>query len=200
MTFLQTIPEDQAEGEVAAMYETDRKAAGALPNYTRAFSLRPAVYARWRDLNVEVKRGMDARHYELASVAAARRLRCSYCALAHGTVMLDRGMLGAGALETAVGDSLGDGLDETDAAVMELADQIAADATAVTPEHMDRLRSLGLTDTEIFDVVMAAALRCFFAKALDALGAEPDPRFHGLEDGLREALTVGRPIAEVQEA
>jgi uncharacterized peroxidase-related enzyme len=200
MTFLHTIPEDQADGEVAAMYETDRQAAGALPNYTRAFSLRPAVYARWRDLNVEVKRGMDARRYELASVAAARRLRCSYCALAHGTVMLDRGMLEADALETAVGDRLGDGLDATDAAVMELADQIAADATAVTPEHMDRLRSLGLTDTEIFDVVMAAALRCFFAKALDALGAEPDPRFHGLEDGLRDALTVGRPIAEAQEA
>jgi uncharacterized peroxidase-related enzyme len=166
-----------------------------VPNYTKAFSLRPGVYARWRDLNVEVKRGMDARRYELASVAAARRLGCSYCALAHGTVMVDRGMLDADALEDAVTDRLGDGLDAADVAVMEFADQIAADATAVTPEHVERLRALGLSDTEIFDVVMAAALRCFFAKALDALGADPDPRFHALPEGLREALTVGRPIA-----
>jgi alkylhydroperoxidase family enzyme len=87
-------------------------------------------------------------------------------------------------------------LDEVDVAVIELADQVAADAHAVTQEQIDRLRGLGLGDTEIFDVIMAAALRSFFAKALDGLGAEPDGSYNALEPGLRETLTVGRPIAD----
>ncbi len=46
------------------------------------------------------------------------------------------------------------------------------------------------------DVVFAAAARCFFSKTLDALGVLPDSRYRALEPGLREALVVGRPIAD----
>ena len=46
------------------------------------------------------------------------------------------------------------------------------------------------------DVILAAAARCFFSKTLDALGVRPDPSYRDLEPGLREALVVGRPIAE----
>jgi hypothetical protein len=44
------------------------------------------------------------------------------------------------------------------------------------------------------NVVVAAAARCFFSKTLDALGALPYAKFAELEPGLRDALTVGRPI------
>jgi alkylhydroperoxidase family enzyme len=86
------------------------------------------------------------------------------------------------------------GLDEVDTAIMELADKVAADATAVGAEDIERLRSLGLRDDEILDVVLAAAVRCFFSKTLDALGVEPDAAYAKLDPQLREALTVGRPI------
>jgi hypothetical protein len=46
------------------------------------------------------------------------------------------------------------------------------------------------------DVILAAAARCFFSKALDALGTRPDPDYLDLEPALRQALVVGRPIAE----
>jgi hypothetical protein len=46
------------------------------------------------------------------------------------------------------------------------------------------------------DIVLAAAARCFFSKTLDALGVLPDASFRELEPELREALVVGRPIAE----
>jgi hypothetical protein len=45
------------------------------------------------------------------------------------------------------------------------------------------------------DVVLAAAARCFWSKALDALCVLPDASFHELEPALRDALVVGRPIA-----
>jgi hypothetical protein len=74
MTFVQAVPEGDASGEVAELYETHRAAMGHLPNYSRAFSHRPAVFAAWTQLNTAIKAGMDLRRYELATVAAARRL------------------------------------------------------------------------------------------------------------------------------
>jgi hypothetical protein len=46
------------------------------------------------------------------------------------------------------------------------------------------------------DVVLAAAARRFFSKTLDALGVRPDTSYRELEPDLREALVVGRPIAD----
>jgi len=194
MAFIDTIPTDAARGDVADMYETDRAGWGFLPNFTRAYSHRPDVYAAWRGLNGSIKANMDERRYELATLAAARRLRSSYCSLAHGRV-LARHMPGAAVRNIVLGQP-SDELDEVDMAVIDLADKVAADATTVTQADIERLRGLGLSDAEILDVVLAAAARCFFSKVLDAVGCEPDSAFNELlEPGLRDALTVGRPIA-----
>jgi uncharacterized peroxidase-related enzyme len=196
MTFIATVPESEASGDVTQMYETDREVFGHLPNFTRTFSQRPAVYAAWRRLNAAVKANMDLRRYELATVAAARALRSSYCTLAHGRVLMDSDLVAPDELAALVADHRAAGLDEVDVAVMDLADKVVADATTVTEADIDRLRSLGLSDAEIFDVVATAAMRCFYSKVLDALGTLPDARFAELDAPLREALTVGRPIAE----
>jgi len=60
-----------------------------MPNHARAFAARPEVYAAWQQLNGAIKERMDLRRYELATLAAARRLRSSYCCLAHGSVLLE---------------------------------------------------------------------------------------------------------------
>lgn len=194
MAFIETVEEEGAPEAVAALYANDREAFGHLPNFSRAFSHRPAVYAAWRGLNGAIKDGMDLRRYELATVAAARRLRSSYCTLAHGSVLLDR-FLDAEALRATVVDHHDAGLDPVDVAVMDLAEAVADDATSVTPADIQRLRELGMSDPEIMDVVLAAAARCFFSKTLDALGVEPDASYRSLDPVIRETLTVGRPIA-----
>jgi uncharacterized peroxidase-related enzyme len=194
MTFIEPVPESDAPDAVARMYEGDREAFGHLPNFTKAFSHRPEVYAAWRQLNGAIKANMDLRRYELATVAAARRLRSSYCMLAHGTILSDE-FLGPEAVQALATESGSAGLDAVDLAVMELADKVAQDATSVTAADVDRLRSLGLSDAEILDVVAAAAARCFFSKTLDGLGARPDAQYAALDPQLRDALTVGRPIA-----
>ena len=158
------------------------------PNHGRAFALRPAVHEAWQQLNGAIKAESDLRRYELATLAAARRLRSSYCCLAHGKVLAEQ-FYDFGAVP-----ALPDGLDETDRAIMELADKVVVDATSVTEADFDRLRALGLDDAEIMDVVLAAAVRCFFSKTLDALGVQPDASYNELDPALRDALTVGRPI------
>jgi uncharacterized peroxidase-related enzyme len=195
MTFIETVPEDQAAGATAEMYATDEEVFGFLPNFTRAFSSRPAVYAAWRQLNGAIKGGMDLRRYELATVAAARRLGSSYCTLAHGSVLLDK-FLDADSVKDVVADHRTAGLSAADVAVMDLAEKVADDASSVQLQDIERLRAEGLSDEEIVDVVLAAAARCFFSKTLDALGVEPDAKYAELEPGVRDALTVGRAIAQ----
>jgi alkylhydroperoxidase family enzyme len=114
--------------------------------------------------------------------------------LAHGKVLADR-FIEPAQLREVVADHRSAGLDEVDVAVMDLAEKAAADATGVTEADVGRLRDLGLGDDEILDVVLAAAARCFFSKALDALGIQADAAFEELEPHLRDALTVGRPIS-----
>jgi len=195
MPFIETVPKDQAPPVLAELYEADRQKFGYVPNLTRAFSLRPGVYAAWRELISQIQAGMELRRYELATVAAARNLRSSYCMLAHGSVLTSR-FLEPEALRAIVADHRNSGLDEIDVAVMDLAEKVADDATSVTQADIDRLRELGLTDPEILDIVLAAAARCFFSKVLDGVGALPDAEYEDkLEPELLEALTVGRPIA-----
>jgi uncharacterized peroxidase-related enzyme len=177
------------------MYATDREAFGFLPNLSKAFSLRPDVYRAWRQLNGAIKSNMDTRRYELATMAAAGRLRSSYCMLAHGSVLLD-GHLDAGSLVEVVTDHRTAGLTPTEVAVMDLAEKVVDDATAIEQPDIERLRALGLADEEIVDVVLAAAARCFFSKTLDALGVQPDAKYGGLDPELQEALTVGRAIEQ----
>jgi alkylhydroperoxidase family enzyme len=162
-------------------------------NYEQAFERRPAVYAAWIQLNGAIKAGMDLRRYELATLAAALRLRSSYCCLAHGMVLAKQ--FGEPVAEMAV-DYRAAGLDEVDVAVMDLAGQVVDDAAAVDEADLQRLRDLGLSQEELMDVVLAAAARCFFSKTLDALGVRPDSTYGELEPGLRQALVVGRPIAD----
>src|SRR5947209_1220797 len=90
MTFIETVSEDQATDATAELYASDEETFDYVPNFTRTFSLRPEVYAAWRGLNATIKTNMDLRRYELATVAAASRLRSSYCVLAHGSVLVDK--------------------------------------------------------------------------------------------------------------
>ena len=194
MTFIQTIPEDQAESDVKKMYEANKADFGYLPNYVQAFSLRPDVMAAWGQFLGTLNRNMDARRYELVTLAAARALHSSYCMLAHGTVMLQK-LFSPEQLTRIAQDYQTADLTPAEVAMMAFAEQIVLDATAVTQAHIDLLRQHGFTDTEIFDITTTAAARCFFSKTLDALGAAPDEAFMALDENLRQALTVGRPIS-----
>jgi uncharacterized peroxidase-related enzyme len=194
LTFIETVPEDDPPEAVAQMYENVRGAHGHVTNFAAAFSRRPEVFGAWMKLNGAIKANMDLRTYELATLAAARRLRSSYCALAHGTVLADDYLKPGEELLAIASNHRAAGLDEAEAAIMDFAEKVVEDAASITQADVDHLRALGLTDEDVFDVALAAAARCFFSKTLDALGVQPDGKFALLDPGVREALVVGRPI------
>jgi len=145
MAFIQLPPQQQADDQAAELFAADQETYGYVANFTRLFARRPAVYTAWRQLNAAIKANMDLRRYELATLAAARRLRSSYCALAHGKVLRER-FYDANAVRSIATDHHHARLDPMDVAVMDFADQVAADASSVTADDIAALRAHGLSD------------------------------------------------------
>jgi uncharacterized peroxidase-related enzyme len=188
MSFLQRAEQSP---DTERMFDTDRTAMGYLPNYTKLFAHSPAVYAAWRQLNGAVKAGMELRRYELATLAAARALKSSYCGLAHGKVLRDK-FFDARTVAAIASDHGSAGLSAQEVVVVDFAGKVAADARSVTEADIAGLRSHGLDDTEIFHLILAVGARCFFSTVLSAAGAEPDPQYNeSLDPDLRQALSFG---------
>jgi uncharacterized peroxidase-related enzyme len=198
MAFIRTIAPSDADGPVRDMYQEAHSRYGYIPNWTRAFSLRPAVKDGWAALLKSIQSNLPLRSYELATLAAARALRNSYCSLAHGSVLATK-VFDAATVTAIATDAHESPLDARERAMMAFAEQVALNADRITAADIDKLRSHGYRDEEIFDVAAAAAARCFFSKLLDALGVQADSTFNDLDPALRQALTVGRPVAERPE-
>jgi uncharacterized peroxidase-related enzyme len=199
MPFISTVPEENAEGDVAAMYARAKTAYGFVPNLVKAFSHRAGVMSGWNELLNSIKSNMDVRRYELATLAAAKELRSSYCMLAHASVLLRGGHFDAEQIQAIVDAREKSPLSEAERAMMRFAAKIAKDAASVARGDIETLRSHGFSDAEIFDVAAAAAVRCFFSKLLDALGVQADTAYNEMGTELRSALVVGRPIEDASE-
>ena len=194
MTFIRTIPEQEATGDVRDLYRRQRQGTGYLPNYATVYCHRPRLMQAWAGLQAEIKRAMDDKTYGLVSLAAATAINSSYCSLAFATKLMRKYYTEAEMLAIVRGH--GDSpLSAGERAIMLLASKVATNAPAVTERDIRPLKEAGYTDPEIFDIVSAAAARCFFSKVPDALGVLPDAALGSLEQPLQELLTVGRPIA-----
>lgn len=193
--FIETISEGTATGATAEYYDQQRKSWGFLPNYTGAFGHRPDVAQAWNALNLAIRGGMDRRRFELATIAAARALRSTYCTTAHSMMLRD--VCGDETSLRRIAEApAGETLDGQDRAVYRFATKVATDAASVRQEDVDELRAVGLSDTDIADVVYAAAARSFFTKVLDGLGAQLDTRLaETFDPALYASMVVGRPAA-----
>ena len=193
--FIDAVPEESAAGELAEYYRQQRAAWGFLPNYAGAFSHRPDVAQAWNALNGAIRGGMDRRRFELATIAAARALRSTYCTAAHSKFLRDA-CGDAETLELIARDPSGGALGAEDRAVYQFAAKVATAAESVGQPDVDHLREFGLSDADIADVVFAASARSFFTRVLDGLGAQLDPQTaQAFPAGELASMIVGRPPA-----
>jgi len=198
VAFIRTIPPSEAEGPVREMYRQAEERFGYVPNWAQAFSLRPGVRESWAALLKSIQSNLPVRSYELATLAPARALRSSYCSLAHGSVLAEK-VFDAAAVTAIMKGVPGSPLEPRERAMMAFAEKVVLNADRITAADVEALRSHGYQDEEIFDVAATAAARCFFSKLLDALGVQADASFNDLDPALREALTVGRSVADGRE-
>src|SRR5512135_3125727 len=122
--FIHTIQETEAEGKLRDLYNGDRKNYGYIPNHAAVFSLRPEVFEAWRAFQGSIRKNLRLRRYELVTIAAAMALKCRYCILAHGAVLL-KNELTVEQLRALLKDFRNAQLDRSEVAMMEFAWKVA---------------------------------------------------------------------------
>jgi alkylhydroperoxidase family enzyme len=115
--------------------------------------------------------------------------------LAHGA-LLRKNFFNDEQLIAIVKDFRNAGLTAEEVTLMSFAQKISMHANQVDEKDYEELRSFGLTDEEILDVILACTARNFFSRTLDVVGAVPDEIYQELEPELLQALTLGHVFPE----
>ena len=193
MAFIDTIPDAEVDDQVRAMYERQASFWGFVPNYAKVFCYRPEIMGLWAQLQAGIKKSMaDKRRYELVTFAAANALRSTLCSLAHGKTLTE--FFPSEAVQAMAREEAPADLTAAEAEMMKFARKVGRDASSVTREDVLRLKELGFSDAEVFDIAAAASARAFFSKLVESLGVTAEHSLLGLDQEFKRTMAVGRPV------
>ena len=194
MSFIKTIPPGEAKDETLHLYQRQQGAYGYVPNYAKVWCYRPELMQSWADLQRAIKKRVDFKIYELVTFAAAVGMGNSGCSVAHAKVLMQE-YCGADDIVDIVTNDGARTLSGKEQAVVKFAKLVVGNASHITAADVEELRRAGCSEAEIFDVVIVASARCFFAKIHDALGVLLDSPALDYDQGLLNLLVVGRTIS-----
>jgi uncharacterized peroxidase-related enzyme len=193
--YLTTIDEAEATGRIAEIYAEEQESTGFLMSAIQCWTTRPDMLPMWSDF-IRKLRGrfsLGPREWRLITLIAAKKVPSTYCSFVYGKQLI--GDLGSREKVAAVcRDHRHADLTPRDIAMLDYAEKIADNASQVTKHDIDRLRLVGFTDVQIFDIALCASMRCFLSRLFDAVGAGPEEAFIDPDDTFRATLMVGRPI------
>lgn len=172
--------EDELPEDLQRLFAKAREKIGFVPNVFRAYAWRPERFRSWfdhfRDLHVPSEH-LDAADREMIAVVVSMTNGCLYCLVAHGA-----------ALREALGDPVAAdritldwrraGLDDRRAAICAYVERLTRDPLGCDEDDLDVLRSHGLTDEEVWDVIEIAAMYNFTNRMAMAGGQLPNPEYH----------------------
>ncbi len=192
--FIDTVSKNEASGLVREIYDEDEARWGYLPTFTQLFSHHPEAYKAWLGLITAIRGQMDLRRCELVTVAAARAMKSTACTVAHTKMLRDRFYETEQVIQIAT-DHRHAGLADVDVAIMDFAERVAETPSEIRREEVEHLKSLGLSNRDILDIVLSVAPRAFFSTIVDALDSPAEEELVvNLEPELLELLIVGRPL------
>src|SRR5215510_1966800 len=174
--------EDELPENLRGLFAKARKRLGFVPNVFRVYSFRPERLSTWfahfRQLH-EPTANLNAAEREMIAVAVSMANGCLYCLVAHGA-----------ALREAIGDPIvadritldykRAGLDPKMEAVLDFAVKITRHPLDCDQEDLENLKSLGLTEQEVWDVIEIAAMYNFTNRMASATGMIPNREYHAL--------------------
>jgi uncharacterized peroxidase-related enzyme len=177
MAWIRWIEEDEVESPVAETYERARKGFGFVPDVVKIFSLRPRVAAA-QDLLRQALLGpassLGARRADMVSAMVAGLNRCRYCSIAHAGMLTERGDLPRGDALTLLSHWRALDLPEDERAMLAFAEKLTTDPEAMAEADVQRLRDLGFTDENVYDIVLLTAYRNYLTRVIAGLGVSVD--------------------------
>lgn len=174
---LQPVEEAEATGDVAQIYSEIKRDLQApfLPNMFKTLAISPAALASAWGLYGNFLRQTTLPRALMSMIlfTVAESRDCEYCAaqneFACRTLGVDEETL------SALVNDLDNVSPERIRAIIAFALKVSHDPLGVGAEDYERLRELGITDEELVDIVLNAAMATFFDILADSLKVEVEP-------------------------
>jgi uncharacterized peroxidase-related enzyme len=175
---------DEAElpERLQGLFAKARETIGFVPNVFRSYSYRPerlsAWFAHYKQLH-EPSEHLDAADREMIAVVVSAYNRCTYCIVAHGHALAEA--LGDRVLADYIATNWRHaGLDERRTAICEYAEKLTARPHEASEADLQRLRAVGLSDHEVWDVAEIAAMYNFTNRMAMATNMLPNEEYSAL--------------------
>ena len=158
MSRIQPIDPDQAPASVRSVLDAVRASLGAVPNLFRVAAASPAALdALVGSIGALSKGTLSAPEREAIALAVAEANGCDYCLSAHAALGA-----GAGLSQTDIEDArFGRATDTKVNAMLSFSRALVTNRGRVANSDVERLRSAGVTEGEIVEIVANVALNIF---------------------------------------
>jgi len=165
MAYIRTVGENEATGELGALYGQIAKARGGVASIHQAQSLNVPVLEAHLELYKAIMfrpSPLSRAWREAIAVAVSRANQCGYCEAHHGAALAALG-----------------GASDVPAALLAWAARLARQPERASEVDVDTLRGLGLDDRAILDAILTVAYFSFANRLVMATGLT-------LEDGYQQ--------------
>lgn len=171
MPRIETIERDSENPEVKAVFDDIEQAFGMVPNlFKTSAHFPPLLEANWNKVKAVMMGGtLSRRAKEAIAVLISNDNSCDYCVGAHTAILK---MLGSSEEELGhimAGEFSKAGIDEKEAALIQLAREANKNPNAISDETFESLRARGATHAEIVEALGVMETYTAFNKFLDTL-------------------------------
>lgn len=179
MAWIQVIKEQEAQGELAALYPRMKDVDGKVANILLVHSLNPAVLRAHYELYKACMYGpseLTRAQREMVAVAVSGTNRCRYC-VTHHADSLRRVVKDDSLVEAVKRDYASAPVDAKEKALMDFAVKLTRESSACTEADILQLRQAGWSDRAILEVTVVAAYFNFVNRIANGLGVTLEARW-----------------------
>lgn len=172
MAWINEIEEQDADGELRAVYDELLKSRGKLANILKVQSLNPDALKIHVDLYMQrmfTRSGLSRKEREAIAVVVSANNECAYC-VNHHYEPLARYEKDERVLSIIRGADALDTLDGRLAGILQHAGKLTTDPHRVSADDVQKLRDLGLSDRDILDITLVTAYFNFVNRIALGLG------------------------------
>jgi len=175
MTWIQTVPFNEATGELRKFFENDQHKNGYVQHILQALSLRPEALitlTTFRTTFAGDRSLLGRRKEELIHTVVSLTNGSRHCTNSHGEKLHKQD---GDLAEQVLRDWRRAPLTVDEQAMLEFCEKLTRRADPMCQEDVDRLRAAGFSDDEILEIVLHVGYRLFMNAVADALGVEDEP-------------------------
>jgi uncharacterized peroxidase-related enzyme len=174
MPWINTIDEQDATGELGAVYQDIKKRRGKISNIMRVHSLNPAAMQRHLDLYIALmfgRSGLSREDRELIGVVVSHLNGCEYC-VQHHAAALDHYWENRERIAAVLSDSKAAGLNDRQQHMLAYVRKLTVAPDTASPDDILAMRKVGLTDADILNINLITGYFCLVNRTVLGLGVD----------------------------